>query len=928
MFSSILPNASSSAKFVHNGHPKNSSRFSVRVFRTPTASVFPYPMAAKVDLGYRSVQQSEQQRYIPRYASSSSRMSGLIGVPEPSHDTSNHNILYDTRLRGNNYAIYPGASSDTFIYEQSDYDALSTATFSPAMSTDSTLTLRGPGTPEPFLEERARRPTTPAAPSSYVHGSMAPQAPAMSRTMSNHHAHESSADASKDHRSRVTSMQGHSTTPMRVPISSANLNDLAKVSSTTTGYNGQLPNHIPEYAPSTISELEVDERDRIAKINAEYNAVSSSSSSSYYSNNNVAVAIEPNVRRMSTSPPNQPSPDTYTRVASAQPLHSNLHFPTKPDDYSPTFNPNPTTPSIFSTKDGSPPLVERVPSRVQFPPTNTQSSQFPPVQAQDSWNRDGVYHTDHTRVSPPYRPPPPVTSNHPFDNGSARSTQTTYANSQETMNLNEYRPLPVPPEVPRQGGRAERRPSVVGPRPDVNVLKAASDARLRSQLAREYPYDHSEPRRDVSNSPPRGELPSRAAMASETRRDTRTPAPRESNDYRPAPPTRHDSYVAEVQKLSVDLRSNIPHPTDTRDMYQPPSTSSPTQLHFSPPEVEGSKQPAHLQPAAFIGSTEPERSNDRGRGRSTSFSSPTRPNLPPMNNQGQHLSSSQQYQASSATMPDPRRVAEQDKPVRTSPPSRVQEPSVYHSDYVEPERRNDVRGSSSQAVYNSQPTTPSFNRDTHSSQRQNIPIGQPSFKSDDRAPSYPTINSRNVPQEVPSSRSKTSYVEVPTTHAKSGSPTRGSAPYDKPSIPVKIGSSGGYSSSSNSTDQGFVPPEQPTQRRYSDGDQNPPTRPVEPSSGRNSAPLVRSVRWNENLICPSPIFASQRRKGWFNRRGDQLWTNDGVFKPPAVGQEYPPEFDDYPEHGEGWMNEENIRIDMGHRLVPKPPLRSALKQPK
>ena len=33
------------------------------------------------------------------------------------------------------------------------------------------------------------------------------------------------------------------------------------------------------------------------------------------------------------------------------------------------------------------------------------------------------------------------------------------------------------------------------------------------------------------------------------------------------------------------------------------------------------------------------------------------------------------------------------------------------------------------------------------------------------------------------------------------------------------------------------------------------------------APPTRCVRWNENLICPSPILASQRRKGWYNRRG-------------------------------------------------------------
>ncbi|KIM85602.1 hypothetical protein PILCRDRAFT_776575 [Piloderma croceum F 1598] len=92
------------------------------------------------------------------------------------------------------------------------------------------------------------------------------------------------------------------------------------------------------------------------------------------------------------------------------------------------------------------------------------------------------------------------------------------------------------------------------------------------------------------------------------------------------------------------------------------------------------------------------------------------------------------------------------------------------------------------------------------------------------------------------------------------------------------------------------------------------------------APPARCVRWNENLICPSPILACQRRKGWFNRRGDQLWTNDGAYKPPAQGQEYPPDLDCYPEYNLGWQNEEGVRIDMQHRLIPKQPLRSALKQ--
>ncbi|KAI9568020.1 hypothetical protein HD554DRAFT_1999734, partial [Boletus coccyginus] len=88
----------------------------------------------------------------------------------------------------------------------------------------------------------------------------------------------------------------------------------------------------------------------------------------------------------------------------------------------------------------------------------------------------------------------------------------------------------------------------------------------------------------------------------------------------------------------------------------------------------------------------------------------------------------------------------------------------------------------------------------------------------------------------------------------------------------------------------------------------------------------RSVRWLEELVCPSPILPSQRRKGWFNRRGDQLWRNDGSYKPPAPGEDYPEELDDYPEPFEGWQNEDGVRIDVNRRLIPKAPPRPVLKR--
>jgi hypothetical protein len=61
---------------------------------------------------------------------------------------------------------------------------------------------------------------------------------------------------------------------------------------------------------------------------------------------------------------------------------------------------------------------------------------------------------------------------------------------------------------------------------------------------------------------------------------------------------------------------------------------------------------------------------------------------------------------------------------------------------------------------------------------------------------------------------------------------------------------------------------------------------------------------------------------------DQLWTNKGDYRPAPPGQEYPPDLGSYPDYGEGWMNEEGMRIDMQHRLIPKAPLRSVLKRPR
>jgi len=87
------------------------------------------------------------------------------------------------------------------------------------------------------------------------------------------------------------------------------------------------------------------------------------------------------------------------------------------------------------------------------------------------------------------------------------------------------------------------------------------------------------------------------------------------------------------------------------------------------------------------------------------------------------------------------------------------------------------------------------------------------------------------------------------------------------------------------------------------------------SSSYGSSGSNRSVRWHEELVAPTPPPSKPRPKGWFNRRGDQLWCNDGRYK--AAIEEYPHYLRDYPDVGEGWMNEHGIRISMTHRRMPE-----------
>ncbi|KAF8588201.1 hypothetical protein K439DRAFT_1336108 [Ramaria rubella] len=113
-----------------------------------------------------------------------------------------------------------------------------------------------------------------------------------------------------------------------------------------------------------------------------------------------------------------------------------------------------------------------------------------------------------------------------------------------------------------------------------------------------------------------------------------------------------------------------------------------------------------------------------------------------------------------------------------------------------------------------------------------------------------------------------------------------------------------------------TPPSPRARRRSFDFSSKPPS-PITSSN-------TRSVRFRDNPVERSP---APRRKGWFNRKGDQLWDNEGAYAPAPEHDQYPYDLQGYPEAGTGWMNEEGVQIDMKRRLVRKKPLRSALKKP-
>ncbi|KAI0699172.1 hypothetical protein C8T65DRAFT_305346 [Cerioporus squamosus] len=275
--------------------------------------------------------------------------------------------------------------------------------------------------------------------------------------------------------------------------------------------------------------------------------------------------------------------------------------------------------------------------------------------------------------------------------------------------------------------------------------------------------------------------------------------------------------------------------------------------------------------------------------------------------------------------------------------------SSYPSRSSTPSRRNsDDRVFSSTYRRDAPPrdaTRPSaYREDSGSSLRGDEPRAPPGLSGAVATPSGPDGRPRSPPRTGPLSSSPPSAPPLARTPSSRQSPPAapgrsgemGSSSYPPPPSSHPQPPSSSFAASSPPRREVRAPSPQhntpPTSILPSAGQapspQGSPTAPGNMNALVVAAVAKRSVRWTENLVCPSPVPPESRRKGWYNRRGDQLWTNDGQYKMPPPGMEYPPDLAYYPEPNQGWMNEDGVRIDMQHRLIPKQPLRSALKRSK
>ncbi|KAJ6627713.1 hypothetical protein B0H10DRAFT_358211 [Mycena sp. CBHHK59/15] len=282
-----------------NNFPMQAPRgFSVRVFKGPTLSTFPYTATAKFDVGYRPTQNTDprqaQNWYCARPDPSQQPLSNIREPPKASRFSSWTEPRSRDPNPGQSYAIYPGASKDTFVYERSlssksdiysENDTASTGTctpssiFSPALSADSTLT-SGPS--------EIQSPTSSSStPTSSVRHPFPLHIPALAQAQSairglfvipNADAGPSNPSPTpvpSAPPSRTSALPDMAGSPPRFLPSDGPGRPTSPMRQQMSASPEQMYVSATDYFPPPASESEVGAAHRLAERNAQYNSASS-----------------------------------------------------------------------------------------------------------------------------------------------------------------------------------------------------------------------------------------------------------------------------------------------------------------------------------------------------------------------------------------------------------------------------------------------------------------------------------------------------------------------------------------------------------------------------------------------------------------------------------------------------------------------------
>ncbi|KAL0957915.1 hypothetical protein HGRIS_000096 [Hohenbuehelia grisea] len=838
MFSTVGSASLSAPKGGHKASAKKYSMpmpqsFSVRIFKNPTFSSVPHT-TAKFDIGYRStafavpVERRQSQTWAPSHRQDvEARLYSNFYPPPsfpPSNNVSSNTRAYDSRGAGTipKYSIYPNTTKDTFIYEaslssksdlysNSDDTASSTTIatppssfFSPALSTDSTTSVKSDA---PAEQTPSRTGLRSSPPSSVTRSSSYAQAPPISRNPSTSAVNAShdasiystaltvcrvpSSRASHEHPSNGSGVLGRSVTPQATQrgslgVSGYPVNSYFTANAATHALARSYPSDPWQDA---LDESLLDAASDLARLNASYNAIPPS-----------------------TYP--APSADYHESIAPIPlpPDHSGRYI--SDAEYSrflPDGGPRRASPEqIVYGGDGTAQIAaDDGGSADWYFAQQTESGSLSQASSAFSSGPSGQFPEPRTQ-------PSAASSGLPFGGLTSAPSRNGSSNGSDSGSSQ-------PPPIPLQ----TRPPNAAASFPSTGQLGAYQPFSSSSQY-----LVSDTPTFPTNGGDPLYSLPATTAYS-------------QSQGLNPAG-SAQAALPVPFPSFSEAVSARVP--SRTPSLSPPPSALDTGRTR---------KDSIAVEAARMI------RRQDR----------PASVSPPPTEPRSRQSSATSEASRAMALMTISARtqVANPAAGMVIQPPPSAQFSQISKSSTV-------VTQNQAREVNTRSPSLPSL---VHPQQTgQSVQAPGPGIQNTQAA----QAPRRPLPQPV---RRGSDTAVIPPPQQSN---------VKKPAFPEPL-------------------------RRHSDGDQVP---------HHTGVPLAVSrlrVRWNECLVCPSPIFPSQRRKGWFNRRGDQLWTNEGAYKPPADGGEYPVDLDGYPEYGQGWMNEEGMRIDMEHRLVPKVPLKSALKQP-